>query len=95
MNKANAEMAHAIRRAKLDARAGLDLTVEDYQWLTNCIRKQARDPGKRAPVRFVRRQSNRVTVWDILLKGRTLRAVYDSQRGRIVTFLTINQPGPA
>ena len=89
MNKADAEMSHAIRRARLNERAGLDLTVEDYLWLSNCIRRQGSTKKTRAPVRFVERQSQRVTVWDILLNGITLRAVYDSHRGRIVTFLPI------
>lgn len=89
MNKSYAERAHAIARARIDARAGLDLSHEDYAWLTNCIRRQGHAKKQRAPVRFVERQSNRVTLWDIMLPGRTLRAVYDSERGRIVTFLPI------
>ena len=36
---------------------------------------------------FVERQSNRVTVWDIEIKGEIARIVYDSQRHQIVTFL--------
>jgi hypothetical protein len=85
--KADAQQRHAINRARLPERAGLELTTEDYQWLTNCIRKQDRKDGRWARVSFVGRQSLRVTIWDILLPDRTLRAVYDKTRGRMVTFL--------
>ena len=89
MNKTDAEMYHAIARAKLGGRAGIDLSIEDYQWLTNCIRKREHTKVQRAPVQLVKKQSLRVAIWDILLPGRTLRAVYDNRRKRIVTFLTI------
>ena len=40
---------------------------------------------------FVRRQSNRVTVWDVEYKGNTLRVVYDKLRSTPITILTTNQ----
>jgi hypothetical protein len=38
--------------------------------------------------KFVRRNSNRVTVWDLDYHGERLRVVYDKQRDIPVTVLT-------
>lgn len=43
------------------------------------------------PVKFVRKQSNRVTVWDVTLEDKTVRAVYDKNRHEIVTVLPPKQ----
>lgn len=38
-------------------------------------------------LRFVRRDSNRVTVWETEINGKLAWAVYDKERHTIVTFL--------
>lgn len=82
--KALAQMRHAIKRAL--ERYSLVLSESDYYWLTNCISHQRKNSGY-APVEFVLRQSNRVTIQDIILPKARLRVVYDSLRKSIATFL--------
>jgi len=84
-SKAEAEKKHAIRRAR--ERYRLALTDEDYTYLVNCIRKQGQKNRQRMPVELVERQSNRVSLYDIIFPTVVLRTVYDHARGRIVTFL--------
>lgn len=86
LSKTHAQVLHAIRRAQ--ERYNLTLTTKDYKWLCRSIR----DPSKYPEVKvvFVRRESNRVTIFDLVFSKETLRAVYDSSRGTIVTFLPKN-----
>jgi len=39
--------------------------------------------------RFVERQSNRVTVWDVPFRGQVVRVVYDTMRHAVVTALPV------
>ena len=79
--KAAAQRVHAIRRAK--ERYGVHLTTAD---LDRCV---AMIQNNQSTV--VARQSHRVTAHDVPLGGAagTVRAVYDSRRKTIVTFLNL------
>ena len=72
-NKRKAQIKHAMRRAR--ERFGVEVSpgvLHDY------VRRIQNREAK-----FVERQSNRITVWD--LDGK--RLVYDKQRKMIVTIL--------
>jgi hypothetical protein len=55
------------------------LNSNQYIQLVNRIKKGKAD--------FVRRQSNRVTLWDIEFEGQLIRVVYDKKTSAIVTAL--------
>jgi len=76
-SKKHAQRHHAKQRAY--QRYGWNLNKHDLNLLAKRI--------QRGDGRFVERQSNRVTVWDIDINGETARVIYDSQRHQIVTFL--------
>ncbi len=78
--KKKMQMQHAKRRAV--ERFGLHLRPDAYEELRLMVRRP--EPGKAV---FLKRQSNRVTVWALFFKDRWLAAVYDSHRKTIVTIL--------
>lgn len=67
-------MSHAIRRAyeRLDIILDYDKAVSDIQ----------RKKGK-----FIKKQTNRVTVWKLEQDGKEFYACYDKQRKTIATVL--------
>ena len=71
------QIKHARRR--FEARFDISLNSNQYTQLVNRIKK-----GK---AEFVRRQSNRVTLWDIEFEGNLIRVVYDKKTSAIVTAL--------
>lgn len=78
MSKRKAQQRHARRRAR--ERYGIELGRSTRQEIITAIH------GGRST--FIRRQSHRVTVHDVLLDdGDHVRVVYDSQRHEVVTFL--------
>jgi hypothetical protein len=77
VTKAAAERRHARRRAF--ERYGLELNMRTRRGIVEAIRT-----GRSRPVR---RGSNRTTVHDVDVAGTTVRVVYDSERGELVTFL--------
>ena len=77
MNKRQAQKRHARRRAL--ERYGINLGPHTHTVLVGQIRN--------GTSRFVARQSHRVTVHDVTVDDRTLRVVYDTLRGQIVTVL--------
>jgi hypothetical protein len=77
--KAYAEQRHACIRAY--ERYGVMLSPGQYEALCTEIRE-------RRSV-FVRKHSNTRTVHDVEHRGKTMRAVYDKLRKRIVTFLPL------
>ena len=76
-SKKHAQRHHAKQRAL--QRYGWQFNRHDLNLLAKRI--------QRGDARFVEKQSNRVTVWDIDINGETARVVYDKLRGQIVTFL--------
>ena len=71
------QIKHARRRFK--DRFDISLNDNQYKQLINRIKK-----GKAT---FVRRQSNRVSLWDIDFEGHLIRVVYDKKTSVIVTAL--------
>jgi len=83
--KAYAQGVHAIRRAA--ERYGLRIGKRTLQRLVADI-QQGRGT-------FIRRQSNRVSLWQLNVEGRPVRVVYDRLRKTIVTFLPPESAGGA
>jgi len=74
------QIKHARRRFK--SRFDISLNSNQYNQLVNRIKKGKAD--------FVRRQSNRVTIWDMDFEGHLIRVVYDKKTAAIVTALYPN-----
>ena len=77
ISKSVAERRHALQR--FGERMGFGLSSETYNSLVEQIQQ-----GKAT---FVRKQSNRVTVWRLYYEGKPVRVAYDKQRHLIVTFM--------
>lgn len=77
-NKVFAQQKHA--RSRAIQRFDVELSNDDLRVLVSLIQA-----GKAI---FIERQSNRITVFSILFKGKVLYPVYDSSRKSIATFLT-------
>lgn len=75
--KAVTQERHARRR--FGERLDVDLTDSEYRAVIAAIASGAST--------FVERQSLRVTVHDVEVRGKTCRVVYDSQRHVVVTVL--------
>lgn len=71
------QIKHARRRFK--ARFDISLNDNQYKQIVNRIKKGRAD--------FVRRQSNRVTIWDLDFEGQLIRVVYDKKTSAVVTAL--------
>lgn len=76
-SKLKSERIHAKRRAL--ERFGLELNRQDLRSIVDIIQKQQ--------ARFIERQSLRVTIWEVMYSGQLMRAVYDSKRKAVVSFL--------
>jgi hypothetical protein len=86
LTKKQSERIHAQRR--LQERYGLSVSGREYKGIIRLIANSTRT---NPTARLVERQSQRVSVWDVLWEDKTLRAVYDKFRGEIVTFLPITE----
>ena len=71
------QIKHARRR--FEKRFNISLNDNQYKQLINIIRK-----GKAT---FVKKQSNRVSLWDLEFEGHQIRVVYDKKTKAIVTAL--------
>ena len=76
-SKRAAQFEHARKRAM--TRYGLKLTTEVHDDIVARIHVSGST--------LVRRQSNRVSIHDVLLNAKTYRVAYDCQRRVLVTFL--------
>ena len=79
-SKAHAQRVHAFNRCA--QRNGVLLTDIELESMCKSIRNQE--------ATFIKRQSNRVTIWDVDLANgtdKTVRVVYDKRTKQIVTFL--------
>lgn len=76
-DKRNAEILHAIRRAR--ERYGLELSVADIEDLARLIQKQA--------TKRVKAVSNTRVIHELECQNRTVWVVYDKKRHTLVTFL--------
>lgn len=81
-SKLDNQKSHAIRR--LFERYEIRVNDNQYQNLVNLIKDNK--------ARFITRQSNRVTVFEISYLNRKLVACYDSSRKSIATFLPEGTP---
>lgn len=79
IGKKYAQRAHFKRR--LEERLGI--TINRFQ------RKEIIANIKANRYKFLKRQSSRVTIWEIVLNGQAFVAVYDSIREELVTVLTM------
>lgn len=70
---------HAIRRAK--ERYNISFSNEDIRVFSKLIQKQDQS------VKFICKQSNRISHWQINYNEQILYVVYDKTRHTIVTFL--------
>ena len=71
------QIKHARRRFL--TRFDISLNSNQYNQLVNKVKK-----GKGI---FVRKQSNRVSIWDLEFEGQLIRVVYDKRTAAIVTAL--------
>ena len=71
---------HAKRRA--EQRFGLTLNRRDMRQIVLNIQS-----GDVELARFISRQSNRVTLWNVRWDGNWYRVVYDTTRGTLVSVL--------
>ena len=71
------QIKHARRRFK--QRFDISLNDNQYMQLINRI--------KNGKGEFVKRQSNRITIWDLEFEGELVRVVYDKKTTAIVTAL--------
>ena len=76
------QRAHAIARAK--QRFNLELS-----WVDLIDIKDAIKDGK---ARFLKKQSNRVSLWELMVKGNLMKVVYDSKRHTVVTVMYPEPP---
>lgn len=79
ITKSKWEREHAKLRAY--QRYDLSLNRKDLDAIAKMIQTNHRDAI------FLKRQSNRVTLWMIIYRKKSLKAVYDGQRHQVVTFL--------
>jgi hypothetical protein len=78
MSKKRAQQRHARQRAL--ARTGLNIGPCQQDEIVTMIRN--------GEAEFVRKESNRVTVFDVNYENTTLRVVYDKQRKSLATIMT-------
>lgn len=76
-DKRNAQILHAIRRAR--ERYGLELSIADIESLAKIIRTQT--------TKKVKALSNSRTVHELTYQGITVLVIYDKKRHTLVTFL--------
>jgi hypothetical protein len=77
-SKTKAERRHAIRR--FAQRFPKELTNHEYDELVRQIQS-----GR---AKFIEKQSNRVSVFEVKTSGITAIAIYDKSRKTIITFIT-------
>lgn len=77
IGKRNAEILHAIRRAR--ERYSLDLSVADIEQISKMIRTQATER--------VKSLSNTRVMHRLNYKQKTILVVYDKKRHTLITFL--------
>ena len=82
-NKTVAQRIHA--KGMMLERYGITLNQRSYWALALTIRNFSR--GETKNVKFVDRQSNRVTRWFVKHQGHWFPVVYDSKRKTVVTVL--------
>lgn len=79
LTKTQSERRHAKKRAF--ERYGLVLNKFDFQ--TIILRIQTNK------AKFIERQTNRITIWELTVHDILCRVVYDKQRKQIVSFLPL------
>lgn len=85
-DKGECQYFHAKKRAR--QRLGFDLTEDDYDRLIACVKNPEKAESKGIGVKFIEKQSCRVSRYRIEIKNLpAFDVVYDSMRETIVTFL--------
>ena len=83
MSKADSQRAHVKRRVR--ERFGFPIGDDRLEEMADAVRS-----GR---ARFVRRQSNRITIWDTEFEERPIRVVYDKRTKQIVTVIRVDENG--
>lgn len=78
ISKSKHQRAHSKLRAY--QRYDLELNRKDLDTIVKQI-QSSKDAF------FIKRKSNRVTLWHVLYNKKSLKVVYDSDRKNVVTFL--------
>lgn len=68
-------------RKRMQQRLGVRLNKHGHQEMVSQIQSGI--------AKFLRRQSNRITLWALDIKGKQVKVVYDNKRHQIVTVLMI------
>jgi len=76
-SKAKCQKSHAIRRFR--ERFGVHISKNDYQAYVRQIQE--------GNAKFLEKQSNRISVFEIIVQGESVRVCYDKERKSIVTVL--------
>lgn len=76
-SKAKAERKHCLHR--LRERFGVNLSENDYYGIINQIQNNK--------AKFVDRQSNRVTIWQLVIQQQDVVVCYDKIRKEIITAI--------
>lgn len=79
LSKSQAQQIHARRQFR--RRRNIDFTSELHHQVVEMISTHD------ARARFLEKQSNRVSVWEVPVSGISCRVVYDRKRRNIVTVL--------
>lgn len=78
---------HAIKRAK--ERYELSLSSADIKDISSLIKSDDRDKTK---IKFLCKQSNRISHWKVFYKEQWILVVYDKNRNTVVSFLPKDVP---
>ena len=81
ISKKAKQRIHTKQRAK--ERYNVQLTCKDIQTIVSKIKTSHKDTT------FLKKQSNRVSLWKVIFKDQIFRVVYDKHRKNIVTILPI------
>jgi len=81
IRRSKGKRKNQIKHARKRFLKRFDISLNDNQYtqLVNMVKK-----GR---AHFVKRQSNRITIWDLDFEGQRIRVVYDKKTAAIVTAL--------
>lgn len=80
--KRKGQIIHFSDRYK--ERIELNINDNQYTQIVNRIKK-----GKKGKVKFIRKQSNRVTIWEMMFEGELIKVVYDKKTKAAVTVMPL------
>ena len=81
IRKSSGKRRNQIKHARNRFQKRFDIRLNDNQY------NQIVNRVKKGRASFVRRQSNRISLWDLDFEGQRIRVVYDKKTAAIVTAL--------